>query len=829
MMRTISLTLFAATALAGAAHAQTPPPQDDERGLGEIVVTAQRRQESVQDVPIAIAAFTENELEARGISNTLDLVTAIPNIFGSNNTGLGSANAYYIRGLGNTETIATFDPPVGTYVDDIYLSRQNANNLSLFDVERVEVLRGPQGTLFGRNTTGGAINVVLREPGDAFGGYVEGGYGRFAKKFARASFDLPLADSFAVKVSGYWEDDRGYARNTTTGDRLNDNDGLGARVGWRGELSDNVRWVGSYAHMTSKGENILNFTCDPANPSNCDGRFVTTGLPEGDRIEGVFAPLVITGRKANFGQGNRTDMDLVSSNLEWGIGENLTLNIITGFVYLTQEFALDFFDGRAGPSLSIPNPIVRRFTRGGFAITNDGRHEQVTQEVKLNGSVANGLIDFVGGFFYYSEKNRTDFADIFSIFTGAPGGTPLLLADRTLTNETKAYAGYFQGDLNLGEIIKLTAGVRYTDETKTFSIRDNRAACSGLTVGPTCLDDRNMIAPNGRPIPREQTARLWTPRFAANLKPTDDILLFASATRGFKSGGWNARGTVASQLLPFEPEIAWSYEIGAKTEWLDRRLRANITGYWLDVGGLQTPSALINPVTGAITFITRNFADYRNKGVELELTAVPVEGLNLYANVGYQDDEYRFDSGAPAVDEFGVQGVLAQQRDCLAQIAAGRISGGAGAQNAPACGTGIVAPDGSIAEPVRTPKWTLAIGGSWDFDFGGWGVQPALNASYRAKYETGTSGVSFYNEPITVGSTTYPANPFGDGDFIVGSEGESHWLINASLTFKLREDRWRLSVECTNCFDKEYVQSSLGNYSYISPPMTWIVRAKVGF
>ena len=652
---------------------------------------------------------------------------------------------------------------------------------------------------------------------------------RFDKKLARGSLDIPLAEDFAIKVSGYWEDDKGYAGNTTTGDRLNDNDGYGARIGFRGQLNDRSTWRGSYARISSQGENILNFSCDPANPSDCDGRFITTGLPEGDRIQGVFAPLTITGRKANFGQHNRTDMDLISSNIELGLSDDLSLNLITGFVNLTQQFALDFFDGRAGPSLAVPNPVVRRFTRGGFAITNDGEHQQFTQEVKLNGTVADGLIDFVGGFYYFSEKNRTDFADIFSIFTGAPGGTPLLLADRTLRNEAKAYAGYVQGDLNLSEILKFTAGVRYTDETKTFSVRDNRASCNDQTVEPTCVSDQNLIAPSGRPIPREQTAKLWTPRFAVNLTPTDAILLFGSATRGFKSGGWNARGTSASQLLPFGPEIAWSYEVGAKTEWFDRRLRANITGFWLDVEGLQTPSALINPVTGAITFLTRNFADYRNRGVELELTAAPVDGLNLYANVGFQDDEYRLDSNAPTTDEFGIQSVPAQQRDCLAQIAAGRIAGGMGAQNATACGAGIVAPDGSIAEPVRTPKWTLAIGASYDFDFGSWGLQPSVNASYRSRYETGTSNVSFYSDPITVGSTTYPANPYGNGDFITGSEGSSVWLVNASLTFKLRQDRWRLSVECTNCFDEEYVQSSLGNYSYISPPMTWMVRAKVGF
>src|SRR5204863_307078 len=154
-----------------------------------------------------------DQLRAQGVSSALDLGQFVPNLIAQNNTGLGSANAYYLRGLGNTETIPTFDPPVGTYVDNIYLSRQNANNLNLFDVERIEVLRGPQGTLFGKNTTGGAISVILRQPAKEFGGYAEVGYGRYDKKLVRASVDIPLADTFQIKLSGYWQDDKGYVKD----------------------------------------------------------------------------------------------------------------------------------------------------------------------------------------------------------------------------------------------------------------------------------------------------------------------------------------------------------------------------------------------------------------------------------------------------------------------------------------------------------------------------------------------------------------------------------------------------------------------------------------
>jgi iron complex outermembrane receptor protein len=572
--------------------------------------------------------------------------------------------------------IATFDPPVGTYVDDIYLSRQNANNLSLFDVERVEVLRGPQGTLFGRNTTGGAINVIMREPGRDFGGYVELGYGRFNKVLGRASVDVPLADSVAIKLSGYFENDDGYAKNVTTGERLNDNDGWGARLGARAEASDRVHWTGSYMHIVSKGENILNFECNPANPSDCKGRFVTTGLREKGGPPSPYAPLVISGRKANYGLGQEAETDIVTSNLEIEVADRTTLSFITGYVSLTQQFGLDFFDGRGGPSLAAPNPPVRGFPRGGFVILNDGQHEQFTQEIKLNGSLGNGFVEYVGGFFYIDELNRTDFADVFSIFSPA---VPAESGSCSATDLAQSH----RGDCRL-----CAGGLQHH--------RPDQADCRRPLYGrdqdlqhprqPPLVQRRDARGdlsrrcqsgcPDGVRIPRRQNTKIWTPRFAVNFQPNNDLLFFASADEGFKSGGWNARGTAPNQLLPFDPETVWSYEAGLKSDWLDGRFRANLTAFWLDVSDLQTISGLVNPTTGAITFLTRNFADYRNKGIEAEFTFLPIEGLNLYANIGYQDDNYRIAANQPATDIYGIQSIPAQAAACKAALAAGRVPTG---------------------------------------------------------------------------------------------------------------------------------------------------------
>ncbi len=799
---------------------------DATTGLQDIIVTAQRRRESAQTVPIAITAFSAGSLEAKNVSSTLQLVQYVPNLFGSNNTGLGSANAYYIRGLGNTESIATFDPPVGTYVDDVYLARQNANNLSFFDVDRVEVLRGPQGTLFGRNTTGGAVNVVLKRPGDVVAGFGEVSYGAYKQRMVRASLDVPLTPGIAFKLSGYYQKDAGYVHDTTTGERLNNQDNAGVRLAARFEITDAISWNASAAYMRNSGTNILNFTCDPNNPSNCNGRFASTGL---SRATSSYAPLAIAGEKAGYGLGNRAELQLYTSNIEWRIGEHTTLNFITGVVDLTQKFALDFADGRGLPGLATPVPEVHGYPLGGFTILNNGSNRQVTQEIKLNGSLFDGRFDYVTGFYYFHEKSATDFADIFNLgpVFGIPGSTgfPFLLADRILNNTTNAKAGYFQGDIHVTDTVKVTGGIRYTDEEKSVRFSDNRAECAG-SLSSSCLNQSNLVASNGTPIPTSQRAKVWTPRVAVNYQPDSDLLLFASATRGFKSGGWNARGYTADVLLPFGPEKAWSYEIGLKSEFFEHRLRVNLTAFYLDTTDLQTPSAAVAP-NGTVSFITQNFANYHNRGLELEVTALPIDNLSLFFNAGYQKDKYVLDSNAATFNQYNVKSVARQQIDCLAEIALGQVAGADGASNAADCGTGIISANGSISRPLRTPRISIAAGGSYDFKIPAAGIilTPSVNVSYRSSFETGTSNYSLFTGPITVGGVTYPSNPYA-GKQITGSQNDGYVLVNAGVAMRTDDNNWTLALECNNCLDTVYEESSLANATYLNPPRTWQVRLK---
>jgi len=781
-------TRFSLTAL-GSLIALTAPaaPAQEATSAGsllqEIVVTAQRREEQVQDVPIAISAFSDAQLEQLAVTETLGIVKLIPNLLGFNNTGLGTANGYYMRGLGNTESIATFDPPVGTYVDEVFISRQNANNLGLFDVDRLEVLRGPQGALFGRNTTGGAINVILRKPAQEFGGYLEAGFGQFGAWNVRGSADLPVSDSFLTKVSVYATQDDGYVSNPVTGeDDLNAAESLGARLAARWLISDSLTWDLAAQYTKDEGANLLNFELggpqlaadSPAAIASvaqrCRGvvtksRFYCTGL----RQTGTPLAGLLVNEKASLPLGNEVENWMFTSNIGWDTSVG-TVNFITGYVDLHQEFALDFFNGT-------PAPFVGA-AAGGFTIANVGDHRQVSQEIKLTGDLTDN-IRYVAGVYYFREKNETDFGDIFGL-----GAVTLVLEDRILKNEAEAWAAYTQWDFTFADAWTLTLGGRFTDESKEIDFIANANPMLGAPTSANRVNSANIAAAG---IPLEQSTSLFTPRVALKWDISNDVNVFASATRGFKSGGWNARATGAgapSLILPFDPEIAWSYELGLRSEWLDRRLRLNLTAFQLDVEALQTPSAFTNPTTGAITFITRNFSDLENKGIEAELIFSPIDDLTLFAFAGFQDAEYTNIAAS----------IRQQQAICLAALAMGAST---------QCSQGIVNNLGGIAPPVRTPD-TLTLGGNYTFRFGdSLALTPNITWTRFSDYNVGTNG-----SPVALVDGT---DTFDAGVTLAADAG------------------WSVQAFCRNCNNEVQIVSTLSELPYVQDPRTWGVNFKYNF
>jgi len=706
----------------------------------EIIVTAQRRSEAIQEVPLAVTAFDAEQLDILQVTEPLDMTRLVPNFMGQNNTGLGTANVYSLRGLNNTESIATFDPPVGSYIDDVYVARQNFNNFALFDVDRIEVLRGPQGTLFGRNTTGGAVRVIMKKPAETLGGYAEVGYGEYDRYLARGSIDVPVSDKVLTKLSAFYIDDDGYVDQQIGGvtvDQLNGQEAYGVRGALRWLATDSVTWDIALDYVDDDHANQYNGKVEGSRVS------LSSLRQDGSPFVGL-----ITGSKQNLSQGNEVEAFSVSSNIDWDTSIG-TISFITAYRDLDQEFALDFLNFPAGDT-------------GAFVIVNDGNHEQFTQEVKLTGSIGE-KIQYVSGIYYFDEENKTDFADL---FTGA------VSADRILSNDTEAWAAYLQADYQLGDQWTLTAGVRYTDEEKTIDFVDNQPEGDD-----TDLTSANMVALG---IPLKQTEQLWTPRFAVQYTVDDDLNFYVSATRGFKSGGWNARATNPNGLRPFDAEIVWSYEAGMRSEWLDNRLRVNLTVFQQDVSDFQLPSAFETD-TG-IVFITENFADLDVTGVEAEIIYSPIDNLNLLLSAGIQDGEYK------NIDP----SIVAQQESCRAGTTAD-------------CGTGIVDPNGDIADPVRTPDFTLTAGFNYAWPFSsGYELVPSAYVYSVGEHNTGTSGL-----------------PIGLVD--------GYTQLNAALELVNSDQDWRVKLECKNCNDRTEVVSVLAGLAYLNDPRTWMLTARKGF
>jgi iron complex outermembrane receptor protein len=833
--------------------AQAPATGESNGALEEVTVTAQRRQENLQKVPIAISAFTNAELEHRNVGSPLELIQYVPNLNGNNNTGLGSANVYFLRGLGNTESIATFDPPVGTYVDDIYIARQNSNNFGLFDVDRIEVLRGPQGTLFGRNTTGGAINLLLRKPGDKMRGYAEVGFGSFGEKSARAGIDIPVNDRLYTQLAAYVTESDGYINNLSTGAKDNGADEKGIRGAVRLKVSDEVTWNASLNYVYSGTFNKLGFECGTlaaaGTPSGgCSGRYANSAfgtapvsnllvtIPNPAGAGTVDVPTTIANGKGGRSPGIDTNTLLTASNLEVGLGDNLTLNFITGFMHLQQDYLYDFSEGRQGRSIGgvtvaqldtaplLQRPLILAnasgvlSTNGAFVLAQQSAGDQFSQEIKLSGDARDGKIKFVGGLYYFREDYKTEVADVGTSFTAGAATLAAQVprayvtrvsADRLIANTTRSWAAFLQTDYLFSDAVTATLGLRYTSETKEVGVTDLRdVRAVPLVAGVTRPDLRLETANLQRlGIPTTLGTSMLTPRFVLNYTPTDDILLFASATRGFRSGGWNVRGGTAQLFTPFKPEKAWTYEIGAKSEWFDRRLRANLTLFELIDKQYQSPSAFVDAV-GLVQFITRNDADFENQGAELELQAAPVDGLSLYASAGYQKSKYKNIAA----------NTLAQQTECQNLRNTGAVFGGR-------CAAGIVTAQGNIAKPVRTPKITLAAGGSYDIHVGGNLVlTPSINVVHQGEAETAAANLSFFIDS----NGTY--NVDGRGTLVAGSRQEAYTLFNASLSLTAGEKAsWKIIVDCNNCTDEVYTQSAISGYSFLNPPRTYSARVNFSF
>lgn len=653
---------------------------------------------------VSATQLTADDLAVRGDPWRLLPDPRLPGFQAAPQAGRGSLS-YGVRGLGNSSTVAPLAPAVGLFVDGVPLGDRDGEAFALFDLQSVELLRGGQGALLGRGTSGGAVLVQLDPPADSFGGFVGGAWGAYDRKMGRASVDVPLG-AVQLKVSAYVADDDGFARNRTTGEKVNDRDRAGLRMAVRAAPTDRLSLGLSLAYVEDKGEAIASFTCNPADPSQCGGRSLTTGLTRARRLGGVPQfDVAVAGDKADQRLGSLVGTTLMTASVGWR-GESHSLELVTGWWDSRERSGLDFADGRGlgtGP--------VRGFADGGFTLLTDGREQQFSQEVRLTGRVLDGALTYLVGGQLIEGTAALDTADLLTAENGTPTGLPSRLADRLARTETSAIAAFADATLALGRLT-LGAGVRFTDEEQGFSLAE--AAC-----GPAgCL---------GGAVPAAISTGVWTPRASASLALSDDVALFANLSRGHRPGGWNVRAVTPGTLQAFAAETAWTYEAGVAARAFDGRLDAKLTGFLLDVSDFQASGAGV--VGGVPQFGAGTIGDFRNRGVEAELAARPVDAVHLYANVSWQDARYRRSSIA--------------------------------------------------ADPMFTPDLTVGAGGRWDIalPMSGIVLSPTLDLLWRSSQQL---------DLLNIGPSA-PATLLVDGGFAIRTD-DDNWLLTLTCRNCLDED-----------------------------------------
>jgi len=639
---------FAQTVQPGSSGSATqstaPPPSDPAAvpaGLEEIIVTARRVAERLQDTPISVTAVTAATIEQRGFTNVSQIAAIAPNVQFSptaNISGSSSAASIFIRGVGQTDFTLTTEPGVGLYLDGVYIARSVGGVLDLVDVDRVEVLRGPQGTLFGKNTIGGAISIITTPPANTFGGQLEATYGRFDRIDLKASVDVPLSDTIRTKFSiGSFNDD-GYARRLLAGDRLGGRQSLTGR--FRVLITPNDRLT---LDLTVEGTRNRNDSAATTMLAVGDGTgpgFRTNEgapIPPSGFVAGVNAALAARGVPVSqryFDENYRTSSPY-STN---GTGPNFSDDDIWG-ASGTATFELS--DAVSLKSITAYRDLDSHFGRDAdnspiLVVNTEDFYDQwqFSEEVQLAGKSFDDRLSWILGGYYLKEKgNNVNRVELNNAIVGMDGTGKFTIHSGGLV-DNESIAGFGQGSFHFTPAFSITAGLRYSDERKAFTpVQFVEEEPFRTIIGP--------ILPN---VKKSVHFTDWAPKVSLEYKWTPDVLTYASFSTGFKSGGFVQRvfpprvpapGQDPRDVIPsFAPEEVKVYEVGIKSTFADNRIRFNAAAFHTNYSSIQI-TVLDNIAPG-----TRNAGEGRINGFEAELTAVPASGLNLSFALGYTDAKY---------------------------------------------------------------------------------------------------------------------------------------------------------------------------------------------
>ena len=682
-----------AAAMAQTAGAPVETAVDDE-GIEDIVVTAQRREERLQDVPIAVATIQPSQIATAGLLNSLDLPRIAPGVTTSPTT----ANSFfipYIRGVGSNSPATGNDSSIAVYIDGVYQSDKSANILEFNSIERMEVLKGPQGTLFGRNATGGAINIVTRQPQFDFGGSAEVSYARFDEWIAKAYVTGPLSETVAFNASYQHRDGGDFATNTGTrypgefgGTR---GDSVDSKLLFR--PSDRFEATLSAMYMDRETSN-LNSNLNP----------VRGTTPVGSFFGGTFDPdtFEYQGSPNLFG----VEAFRATGKLRYSF-DSVDLVSITGYVDTKVISKLDF-DGTSAEF---------------FYFDEIQGVDDFSQELQLI-STSDGPLDWVVGAYYFDGKAKIRPLDIIQ---NAPFDTPTAsiptIPGGSVTSVlaqggTEAIAGYGQATLEVAPGTDLTAGLRYTSEQRdyAFQVRGIGTIAPGVTL-PALTP---LVSDSGL----EKTFNRLTWRLAVNHDLAEDVMGYVSWNRGFKSGTFNMNDFTPGQV-PVNPEKLDAYEVGLKSQFADRKVQLNAAAFYYDYSNIQLDIIVAAGGGGAGgTTSLQNAASERIYGLDLDLLARPTPALQLRGALTLLDAEYTSFPNA-----------VAFVPDAL----------GNGAQT-------VVNADG--ARGLFAPKWSFTLGADYTADLAN-DSRLVFSASYfrTASFKVGIGPLDRVNEYDSLGAS----------------------------------------------------------------------------
>ena len=564
-----------------------------------------------------MTALSGEALQRQSVTNLREVVTFTPNARIRAHPSDPTAVVASFRGQVQADILPTLDPSVGVYVDGVYWARAMGGNASLMDIERVEVLKGPQGTLFGRNTTGGALNIKTKDPNfDGFSGNLSGRVGDHDLREGGAVVNIPLNDKVALRVAGLHTRFGGYGHELVTGAGLNNYESWI----WRAKLlikpTDTAKLVLSAEQYQFHGAGASPKLIFFANPSAA-----TAEVAVESRGRDSLANYLLTGSGSPFdvAEGfkpfNRVNTGTYSAtgSLETGLG---TVTAIVGYRrYKTRRN--EELDGTPYKILT-PNQM------------SEGH--QFSQELQLTGHALDGRLDYTAGLFHFDENVPEDIEASFALEAINPGAPAI--SEGSIRN--KAFAVYTQENYHFTDQLSLTAGVRYSVDDRQLKSRNKIGPTFACNVPVALRVDPAVCESN-----QTRTWKGWSYTVSANYQPTKDILIYVKTSKGFRSGGFQLRGgATVTDFTPFNPETVTDYEAGLKSEFLDRRLRFNTAAFYSDYQNIQR-TGIVPRAGGGLSTIVTNAAKGVVKGLEAEVTAIPIERLELGASIGITRPKYK--------------------------------------------------------------------------------------------------------------------------------------------------------------------------------------------